>query len=74
MTDVVTFPASGKCACCGTRVRDSMDFGIYQPADSPQRFLYLLCHSCKAAVEMGDRDAVLLAVEQRVYFGRGARA
>lgn len=74
MTDVVTCPASGKCASCGTRVRDSMGFGIYQPADSPQRFLYLLCPACKAAVSMGDRDAVLRAVEWRVHFGRGARS
>ena len=65
---VGTIPASSWCANCGTRLIDSMDFVICEAPESPQRFLYLLCRGCAAAVHVGDREAVLVAVEQRVQF------
>ena len=47
----VTFPASGYCASCGARVRDTMDVGVYVPSCTCcPRFLYLLCKSCASGL------------------------
>ena len=71
---IITFPASGWCASCGARVVESFDFGIYEPPAGTQRYLYLLCPLCAAVAHGPVCDDVLEAVEQRVHFGRGARA
>ena len=67
-------PVSGWCASCGTRVVESDALGVYEPPAGTARYLYLLCRGCATAVRVGDRESVLLAVEQRVRFGRGVRA
>ena len=71
---IITFPASGWCASCGVRVVESFDFGIYEPPAGTQGYLYLLCPPCAAVANGPACNDVLEAVEQRVHFGRGARA
>lgn len=66
---------SGRCAACGKRVTDALPCA-YVPAAGAVRFLYLLCTPCRHAVETDapEKEAVLLAVEQRCEHGLGARA
>ena len=74
VSEFVPLPASGWCASCGVRVVDCRNLGVYVPPEGAQRFLYLLCPGCAAAVYVGDHDSVLLAVEQRVHHGKAGRA
>ncbi len=66
---------SGLCASCGQRVRGA-EPAIYVPAGRALGYVYILCPSCRHAVETDapEKEAVLLAVEQRCEHGRGARA
>lgn len=67
---------SGWCAACGVRVESGECApGVYipPPPRDDLRCLYLLCRRCHGAVDGFDeeaRQAVLEAVELRIYYGR----